>query len=161
LPVALTACAFHPDGHLFAAGTSSGDIKIFMTTTGEQATSFTLGAPVQAVVFSENGYWVAGTAKGQTTVTIFDLRKEGDAAVAKTLDIGSAVTSLAWDYTGQYLATIGAAGLTVQQYAKGPKSWSQPVSNATPGVCVRWGTEGKKLLSVNGEGVVSVFGVAE
>lgn len=157
---ALTTCAFHPDGHLFAAGTTSGDIRLFMTGTGEQAASFSLGAPLQALVFSENGYWIAATAKGQTTVTIFDLRKEGDAATAKVLDIGGAVQSLAWDYTGQFLATAGPAGVTVQQYAKGGRKWSEPVRSATPAMCVRWGAEARKLVSVNGEGVVTVLGVA-
>ncbi len=132
-----------------------------MTKTGEEATSFNLGAPVQTIVFSENGYWIAATAKGQTTVTIFDLRKEGDAATAKVLDTGSIVAALAWDYSGQFLATAGPAGLTVQHYAKGSKQWSQTLSRATPAVSVQWGTEAKQLLSVNGDGVVSVLGGKE
>lgn len=156
---ALTACAFHPDGHLFAAGTDAGDIKLFMTSTGEEAAAFSLGAPIQALVFSENGFWFAATAKGQTTVTIFDLRKQGDAAQAKVLDIGSAVQSLAWDYSQQFLATAGPTGVTVQQYSKGSKSWSEPlrvgVSNA---VDVAWGPNAGQLLVVNSEGVISVLG---
>ncbi|CAK7243335.1 MAG: hypothetical protein STHCBS139747_004853 [Sporothrix thermara] len=157
----LTTCAFHPDGHLLAAGTSAGDVQVYMTKTGELATSFALGAPVQALVFSENGYWIAATAKGQTTVTIFDLRKEGDAATAKVLDTGSAVAALAWDYSGQFLATAGPAGLTVQHYAKGSKTWSQTLSSATPAVAVQWGAHAKQLLSVNADGVVSVVGMKE
>lgn len=153
----LTACAFHPDGHLFAAGTNSGDIKMYLTKTGEEAATFSLGAPIEALVFSENGYWIAATAKGQTTVTVFDLRKEGDAAVAKVLDIGSSVQSLAWDYTGQFLATAGPSGVTVQQYSKGRKSWSEVLQSATPAVAVAWGEEAKKLVTANGEGVVSVL----
>ncbi|KAI0876657.1 WD40-repeat-containing domain protein [Hypoxylon argillaceum] len=156
---ALTACAFHPDGHLFAAGTDAGDIKLFMTGTGEEAAAFALGAPIQAIAFSENGFWFAATAKGQTTVTIFDLRKQGDAAQAKVLDVGGAVQRLAWDYSQQFLATAGPAGVTVQQYSKGAKAWSEPlraaVSNA---VDVAWGPEAGKLLVVNSEGVVSVLG---
>lgn len=158
-PTALTTCAFHPDGHLFAAGTTSGDVKLYMTKTLEQAAAFHLGAPVQALTFSENGYWVAASAKGQTTVTIFDLRKEGSAATAKVLETGGAVQSVAWDYTGQFLATAGPTGVTVQQYAKSSKKWSEPFRNSVPAVAVRWGENGKKLVSVNGEGVVSVFGV--
>ncbi|KAJ9150762.1 Pre-mRNA-processing factor 19 [Pleurostoma richardsiae] len=157
----LTTCAFHPDGHLFAAGTTSGDIKLFMTKTGEEAASFSLGAPLQAFVFSENGYWIAATAKGQTTVTIFDLRKEGDAATAKILDIGSSVQSLAWDYSGQFLATAGPTGLTVQQYAKSSKSWTEPLRNGTPAVAVKWGEAAKKLVAVNSDGVVSILGPKE
>ncbi|KAG8426527.1 hypothetical protein J3459_008056 [Metarhizium acridum] len=157
----LTTCAFHPDGHLFAAGTVSGDIKLYMTKNLAQAAIFKLGAPVQALVFSENGFWLAATAKGQTTVTIFDLRKEGDAATAKVLETGGSVQSLAWDYTGQYLATGGASGVTVQQYTKSSKQWSEPFRNSTPVVSVRWGESARKLVAVNGEGVVSVFGVKE
>lgn len=158
---ALTCCGFHPDGHLLAAGTATGDVKLFMTKTLEQAAAFRLGAPVQALAFSENGFWLAATAKGQTTVTILDLRKEGDAATAKVLEIGGSVQSLAWDYTGQYLATGGASGTTVQQYAKSSKKWSEPVRNAVPAVAVRWAASAKRLVAVNGEGVVTVFGARE
>ncbi|KAI0148379.1 WD40-repeat-containing domain protein [Xylariaceae sp. FL1272] len=159
---ALTACAFHPDGHLFAAGTSAGDIKLFMTNTGEEAAAFSLGAPVQAIAFSENGFWFAATAKGQTTVTIFDLRKQGDAAQAKVLDIGNAVQSLAWDYSQQFLATAGPAGVTVQQYSKSSKSWSEPIRAAVNNaVDVQWGPNAQKLLVVNNEGVISVLGAKE
>ncbi|RYP25954.1 hypothetical protein DL767_008227 [Monosporascus sp. MG133] len=156
---ALTTCAFHPDGHIFAVGTSSGEIKLFMTTTGEEAVSFELGAPVQAIEFSENGFWFAATAKGQTTVTIFDVRKQGDKARAKVLDVGSAVQSLAWDYSQQFLATAGADGVTVQHYNKGAKSWSEIVRAGVSGavVDVKWSDGASKLLAVNREGVVSVL----
>ncbi|KAK2605877.1 hypothetical protein QQS21_003717 [Conoideocrella luteorostrata] len=157
----LTTCAFHPDGHLFAAGAVSGDVKLYMTKSLEQAAVFKLGAPVEALTFSENGFWLAATAKGQTTVTIFDLRKEGDAATAKVLETGGSVQSLAWDYSGQYLATGGSSGVTVQQYIKSSKKWSEPFRNSTAVVGVRWGESARKLLAVNDQGVVSVFGVKE
>lgn len=128
-----------------------------MTKTGEEAASFPLGAPVQALVFSENGFWFAATAKGQTTVTIFDLRKEGAAAQAKVLDIGSAVQSLAWDYSQQFLATGGPAGVTVQQYSKSSKSWSEPLRAAASAVDVQWGANASKLMAVSGDGKVSVL----
>ncbi|KAF3797908.1 Pre-mRNA-processing factor 19, partial [Colletotrichum gloeosporioides] len=155
----LTSSAFHPDGHLFAAGTVSGEIKLFHTTSLEFATAFSLGAPVEAVTFSENGFWLAATAKGQSSVTIFDLRKEGDAARAKTLETGGPVQSLAWDYTGQFLATGGAGGVTVQQYIKSSKAWSEPFRSSVTAASVKWGPGAKQLVSVNEDGVVSVFGV--
>lgn len=133
-----------------------------MTSTGEEAAAFPLGAPIQAVVFSENGFWFAATAKGQTTVTVFDLRKQGDAAQAKVLDIGSTVQHLAWDYSQQFLATAGQAGVTVQQYNKGSKSWSEPLRAAVNNaVDVAWGPCAGKLLVVNSEGVISVLAPKE
>jgi pre-mRNA-processing factor 19 len=132
-----------------------------MTKTGEEAASFSLGAPIQALAFSENGFWLAATAKGQTTVTIFDLRKEGEAAAVKVLDAGGAVNTLAWDYSAQFLATGGPAGVTVQQYLKGSKAWSEPLRSAVPAVAVRWGKEAKILVAVNADGVVTVLGQKE
>ena len=88
--------------------------------------------------------------------TIFDLRKDGDAAKVKELQTGD-VQSLAWDYTGQYLATIGSTGLTVQQYVKSSKSWSEPLRSGLSGIAVRWGSEAKSLVAVARDGVVSVL----
>lgn len=132
-----------------------------MTENLEPALTFSLGAPVEALAFSENGYWVAATAKGQSSVTIFDLRKEGDAATAKVLETGGAVSSLSWDYTGQFLATAGPSGITVQQFTKSSKKWSEPFRTSLSTVAVKWGPEAKQLVSVSQEGVVSVFGIKE
>lgn len=158
LSPALTACAFHPDGKLFGAGTQSGSIKIFQSDTGEQAESFHLGTPVQALVFSENGFWFAASGKGQSTTAVFDLRKSGAAAQVRELQTGDA-QDLAWDYTGQYLATAGSMGVTVQMYAKASKAWSEPLRTSSPAAALRWGAEAKSLVVVSGEGVVSVLGV--
>ena len=134
-----------------------------MASTGEEAASFPLGAPVAAIEFSENGYWFAATAKGQTTVTIFDLRKQGDAARVKTLDLGAApaVHGLAWDYSQQFLAAAAADGVAVWNYAKPSKAWStDPVVRAAvagAAVAVKWADGASKLLAVNREGVVSVL----
>jgi pre-mRNA-processing factor 19 len=145
---------------LFGAGTQTGDIKIFKTDTGEQAESFSLGSPVQTLVFSENGFWFAAAGKGQSTTCIFDLRKSGAAALVKELQTGDA-QALAWDYTGQYLATAGATGVTVQMYLKSAKAWSEPLRTSTPAIAVRWGSEARSLVVVSKEGVVSVLGAKE
>jgi pre-mRNA-processing factor 19 len=132
-----------------------------MTKTLDLAAQFSLGAPIQALAFSENGFWLAATAKGQTTVTIFDLRKEGDAATAKVLEVGGAVQSLSWDYTGQFLAAAGGSGITVQQYTKSSKSWSEPFRSSVPAISAQWGPDGRQLVSVNRDGVISVFEAKE
>lgn len=132
-----------------------------MTKTLEEAASFSLGAPIQALTFSENGFWFAASAKGQTTATVFDLRKEGDAARAKVLDAGGSVQALAWDYSGQFLAAAGAGGVAVQQYVKTSRKWGEVLRSAVKGVGVRWGAKGRKLVVANGEGVVTVLAVKE
>lgn len=154
----LTVAAFHPDGHIFAAGGADGQIKLFHVKTGESAADFDLGGPVQDLIFSENGIWFAAVAKESNSVVIFDIRKTGNAAQIKVLEIGGQVDSIRWDYTGQYLAASGPRGLTISQYVKSSKSWSDVISTAVPATAVAWGPEGKTLVTVNGEGVVTILG---
>jgi len=154
----LTTAAFHPDGHLFAAGGIDGQIKLYHVKTGEHAATFDLGGPVQDISFSENGIWFAAVAKGSNSVVIFDLRKEGEAAKAKVLEIGGQVDSIRWDYTGQFIAASGPRGLTISQYTKSSKSWSDVISLAVPATAVEWGPEAKTLVTVNIDGVVTVLG---
>lgn len=89
---------------------------------------------------------------------IFDLRKEGEAAKAKTLEIGGQVDSIRWDYTGQFLAASGPGGLTISQYTKSSKSWSDVISTAVPATALEWGLEAKTVITVNADGVVTVLG---
>lgn len=126
--------------------------------TGESAANFDLGGPVQDLAFSENGFWFAAIAKGSNSVVVFDLRKEGEAAKAKVLEIGGQVVSIRWDYTGQYLAASGPRGLTISQYFKSSKSWSDVISLAVPATAVAWGPQASSLITVNSDGVVTVLG---
>ncbi|PHH61607.1 hypothetical protein CDD81_8122 [Ophiocordyceps australis] len=156
----LTTCAFHPDGHLFATGDVAGDVRLFRTTTLEQAAIYRFDGPIQATAFSEKGFWLATAVKGKSTITITDLRKSGAAAI-KELEASGPVQTLDWDYTGQFLAAGGESGLTVHQYIRSNKQWSEILRNSVPTSLVRWGAEGKKVISVNDDGVVNVFGSKE
>ncbi|KAI9733171.1 MAG: hypothetical protein M1818_007289 [Claussenomyces sp. TS43310] len=154
----LTAAAFHPDGHLFAAGGSDGQVRMYHTKTGEFAAQFDCGAFVQDISFSENGFLFATATKGSTSTTIFDLRKEGKAAEFKVIDIGNRVDCIRWDYSGQFLATAGPSGITVHHYTKSTKAWSEPLRSAVPATAVEWGMNASSLISVNVDGVISVLG---
>lgn len=114
--------------------------------------------PIVSIVFSENGFWFAASTKDSTSVIVFDLRKEGKAAQAKVLDIGGKVESIKWDYSGQFLATGGPSGITVQQYTKSSKAWSEPLRSAVPAAAVEWGAHAETLVAVNADGVLSVLG---
>lgn len=62
-----------------------------------------------------------------------------------------------WDYTGQFLSTAGPSGISVQQYTKATKSWSEPLRSAVPAVVTVWGAQGSSLVTLNGDGVVTVL----
>jgi pre-mRNA-processing factor 19 len=93
--------------------------------------------------------------KGQTNISIWDLRK---AAQTKVLEIGSQVDSVEWDYTGQFLAVAGPSGTSVQQYTKSTKEWSEPLRTAVSGVAVRWGPRAQSLISAGVDGIITVLG---
>lgn len=152
----LTTAAFHPDGHLLAAGSADGAIKLFDVKTSENVANFasSTSAPIQALCFSENGTWLASIAAGQTSVSIWDLRKMAE---IKSLELGTPVTKLSWDYTGQFLAVCGPGCVAVQQYSKSAKSWSEPFRKAVNAVDVKWGLDAQSLVALSAEGAVAVL----
>ena len=144
--LALTSAKFHPDGHLFAAGGVDGQIKVFDVTSGANAANFNESGPIKALSFSENGTWLAAVAEGSPSVSIWDLRKS---AQIKTIQTGGQITSVQWDYTGQFLATAGVSGITIQQYSKSAKEWSEPLKSAEAAVDIAWGLKARSLVSLN------------
>lgn len=154
----LISAAFHPDGHLFAAGGTDGQVKMYLVKSGEFAAGFDCDGPIKTISFSENGIWFSTAIKGSNSVTTFDLRKQGEAAEVRTIDTGSPVESIKWDYTGQFLAIAGPSGVTIQQYTKASKQWSEPKRSAVPATAAAWGTKGHSLALVNSDGVITVLG---
>lgn len=153
---ALTCAQFHPDGHLVACGGIDGQIKIFDVKSGTLAATFdaTAGGPVRALFFSENGTWLASAGESSTSVSIWDLRK---AAEIHTLEIGGRVDCLSWDYTGQFLLVGGPNGISVQQYSKASKEWSEIRKAAVPATGVAWTKAAREIVTVDQEGVVTSF----
>jgi pre-mRNA-processing factor 19 len=155
----LTTVAFHPDGHLLAAGTTAGTIKLFDIKSAQ--TLHTFAAPnspataVQALSFSENGTWLASGNINSAMLQIWDLRKT---ALLKAIDVGTAVTGLAWDYTGQFLAACGPGGVVVNQYVKSSKAWQEPLRKAVMAMDLAWGAGARNLVLLDWEGTVSVLG---
>lgn len=155
---ALTSVQFHPDGHLLAAGGVDGQIKIYDVKSGVQAAVFELSGPVKCIYFSENGTWLAAVAEGSSLISIWDLRK---AAEIKSIETGSRINSVSWDYTGQFLAAAGADGVTVEQYSKATKEWSQILKRAIPANRVAWGQGAHSLITLDQGGVITSLGVQQ
>ncbi|KAJ5677753.1 uncharacterized protein N7477_003386 [Penicillium maclennaniae] len=151
---ALLSVHIHPDGNLLAAGAANGQIKIFDIKTGAAAANFAMSGPVKGLYFSENGTFLAAVAAQSTTVSIWDLRS---AKETKVLDTGSYVNSIFWDYTGQFLLTGGPSGITVQQFNKSAKQWSEPLRSAVPAIAVAFGSAAQSIVSLNEAGVVTVL----
>ncbi|KAJ5101949.1 hypothetical protein NUU61_004171 [Penicillium alfredii] len=151
---ALLSVNFHPDGHLVAAGGADGQVKIFDVKTGAAAADYAMSGPVKCLFFSENGTFLAAVAGNSTTVSIWDLRSSKE---TKVLDTGSQINSIFWDYTGQFLLTGGPSGLTVQQFSKTSKEWSEPLRSAVPARTVAWGSAAQSIVALNEEGVVTVL----
>lgn len=153
----LVKAAFHPDGHLFAAGGNDGQVKLFHVKTCENAANFNLEGPVKDITFSENGIWFCAVAKESNRITVFDLRKEGSAAEAKVLETEGHINCIRWDYSGQYLAAAGSEGIKVFKYTKSSKMWSDITTFDVKATSIAWGPEAKSLITISSEGLIRVL----
>lgn len=149
---------FHPDGHLLAAGGVDGQIKFYDVKTGSIGGTFDTGSPLNSLFFSENGTWIAAANAGSSIVSIWDLRKVGASTEPiKTIDAGGVVETLNWDYTAQYLIAGGPAGISVEQYTKSTKEWSEPLRIGVPASAVAWGSMARSIYVVDKEGSLTVL----
>ena len=148
------SAAFHPDGHLFAAGAENGQIKVYEVKSGANAANFDASGPVQSLSFSENGIWLAAVVKGESSVSIWDLRK---ASQIKSLEIGSQTSYVYWDYTGQFLIAAGPSGLSVQQYSKATKEWTEPMRSSIAAISAQWGPKAHTIVSLGPDGTITEF----
>jgi len=113
---------FHPDGVLLGTGTVGGKIQIFdlKSAGGKPVAAFTADGRVQALSFSQNGYYMASgveTAAGGGVVKLWDLRKAD--MLVKSDVLNKPVRQVIFDSSGTYLS-IAADALRVK-YVKG---WS-------------------------------------
>ncbi|OCK74533.1 Prp19-domain-containing protein [Lepidopterella palustris CBS 459.81] len=151
----ITCSDFHPDGKFLGVGGKDGVIRLFDVKSGDSMAEFEAGGPLQCISFSENGTWFATIVKGQTSVSIWDLRKM---ATIKVLEIGSPLESIRWDYTGQFAAIGGPGCVSVQQYSKSQKSWSEPLRKAVPAKDMAWGPKASSLVVLTPAGAISIIG---
>ena len=133
-----------------------GKIRIFDVSSGREAAVIELGGPVKSLQFSENGTWLACVARNSTVISIWDIRKIANGAL-KELEIEGPVDAVEWDYTGQFLAAAGPGGVTVNQWSKVSKEWSELLKSPNPAASVIWGKYAQSLLTTNADGAVNIM----
>ncbi|KAL3134881.1 hypothetical protein ABBQ32_007847 [Trebouxia sp. C0010 RCD-2024] len=104
---AYSSVALHPDGQILGTGTEQGIVHVWETKSQHNVAKFETkaSAPVTSISFSENGYFLA-TAAGES-VKLWDLRKLKNIKTIEPYEKGVQVTSVKFDYSGQYLAVGG------------------------------------------------------
>jgi len=145
---------FHPDGLILGTGTVDSYIRIWdIKTQGNVASFEGHRGTITALSFSENGYYLATSAE-DSSVRLWDLRKLENFHTIK-LDEGMKVTSLDFDYSGQYLAVGGSdARVYASKTWNLLKTWSDHSSTCTS---VKFGIDAKFLLTGSADRNLRVF----
>lgn len=114
-----SSVSFHPDGLIFATGTSGDEsvVKVWDVKTKQVAFELpeTSQGSVNSLSFSENGYYFATASDSSSIVKIWDLRK---LSKIHELDFGIPVTKAKFDGTSQFLGVCGGGNLSVYQSKK-------------------------------------------
>ena len=131
-------------------------MRVYEISSGTEAASIDLPDTVKEVKFSENGTWLACAVRNSSSVLIYDIRKISNGPIA-TLDAGGSVHTIEWDYAGQFLVAAGSKGLSVNQYSKASKEWSEVLRTTATATGVVWGKSAQSLLTSSSEGAVTVL----
>jgi pre-mRNA-processing factor 19 len=150
----------HPDGKIFAAGTTDNMVHIWDIKNQKLMSSLPgHSGTVTSMAFSENGYYFA-TASEDGTVILWDLRKASLSEMAiQTITMGddATVNSVAFDHSGNYLAL---GGKTVQVYNYVSKKWELVAtldSHKKPVQGVAFGPNATTLYSVGKDRAVKIY----
>jgi len=153
--IILTMSRFHPDGLIFATGTTVGQVKIWDLKEQSNVANFINHYDaITSVAFSENGYYLASASK-DSTVKLWDLRKLKN---FKTIDLGQGfqVTDLAFDQSGSYLAL---SGTDIRVYSC--KLWNevgQFTDHTDVSTGVRFGENASFLVSTSMDRTLKFYG---
>ncbi|PWA93664.1 MOS4-associated complex 3A [Artemisia annua] len=157
-----TSAAFHPDGLILGTGTSGSVVKIWDVKSQANVARFDghVGA-VNAISFSENGYFLATAA--QDGVKLWDLRKLRNFRTFSPYDENTPTQSVEFDHSGSYLA-IGGSDIRVYQVASVKAEWNciktLPDLSGTGKInSVRFGPDAKYLAVGSMDRNLRLFGL--
>lgn len=158
---------FHPDGLILAIGLPNARIQLWDLKSQTCAASLEgpLG-PLEALVFSENGYYMASSSSEDSCIRLWDLRKLSQLCTIPLNDQeereeeeGLFGTALTFDDSGQFLA-VGTSKGAVSIYKV--KVWDEVVhlkdfSNRI--TSLKFGSDARSLYVSSLDGSVFVYSV--
>ncbi|CAH9137331.1 unnamed protein product [Cuscuta epithymum] len=157
-----TCAAFHPDGLILGTGTSGSVVKIWDVKSQARVTQFDghIGS-VNAISFSENGYFLATAA--QDGVKLWDLRKLKNFRSFTPYDDNTPTQSVEFDYSGSYLA-LGGSDIRVYQVASVKSEWNciktfPDLSGTGKSTCLKFGPDAKYIAVGSMDRNLRIFGL--
>jgi pre-mRNA-processing factor 19 len=152
-----SAACLHVDGVLYAVAGSDGPVRVYdLRTQNVVATFEDTSAPLTCITFSENGYSMAG-AGADGHVHVWNLRT---LKKATTVEVAGAVSALAWDNSGSYLAVGSGDSKQGCISVFLSKEWSQLWSSSTHKGAVtglQWAPLAASLVASSTDNSVSVW----
>ena len=159
----ILALAFSPDGHLLAAGTTTGEVRLWHAATGQPYLSCRGHSHwVQAVAFSParppgGEDPLLATAGTDQTVRLWSVRTGQCLAVFE--EPGNRIRAVAFSPDGQTLATAGTDGL-VRLWEVAGGQGRQSLSGHTGWIrTLAFSPDGRQLVSAGADRAVRVWAV--
>jgi len=108
-----TAGTLHPDGMIYLAATTKGELHIWDLKSKSLAASLSIcDGPIKSVVMSNNGYHI-GVVNHDNTCSLWNLRKQKEMAQLNQKKGLQFVSSIGFDDSGTYVAFGGADGIHI------------------------------------------------
>ncbi|CAH9095177.1 unnamed protein product [Cuscuta epithymum] len=157
-----TSAAFHPDGLILGTGTTGSTVKIWDVKSQAVVAQFDghVGA-VNALSFSENGYFLATAARDG--VKLWDLRKLRNFRNFSPYDENTPTQTVEFDHSGSYLAS-GGSDIRVYQTASVKSEWNSiktlpDLSGTGKATCLKFGPDAKYIAVGSMDRNLRIFGL--
>ncbi len=142
---------FQPDGHVLAAGLQDGSLAIWHLSKGVAALRWLHPSKVSALSFSPDKKWLATTAYGEGTLTIFSTSDIPNAKLLHTFQMGKDLTKPIFSPDGRLL--LVADKETIHLLQTNPWKRLTPREIAGDYFQVAFSPDSHMLVAVNASGI--------